>query len=105
MIKEDKSGKPKIYAKLYPSKNEPLQTSAFFYRLVEKNGRKGKSMILDELKLTGVPLEGTCVLKIKQLFCGTAKSITCTVDEVLVEEEIYPTSAFDEYEDVGEEEQ
>ena len=93
LVKEDKSEKPKIYAKLYSERDA---FSASFFRLVEGN-RKQK--ITDSMKLVGVPLNGKVVLRIKQLFCGGVKALTCIVQEVLVEEEIHPKRAFDDYED------
>ena len=45
LIKEDKSGNPKIYAKLYVDKVQPLNSSAIFYRLVDE---KKKEKIKDE---------------------------------------------------------
>ena len=58
-----------------------------------------KQRMTDSLGLVGVPLNGKVVLRIKQLFCGGVKALTCVVQEVLVEEEIHPKSAFDDYED------
>ena len=39
----------------------------------------------------------------KHLFCGNVKTITCIVDEVLVEEVVQSVSAFDDFEDRDEE--
>ena len=36
---------------------------------------------------------------VKHLFCGNVKTITCIVDEVLVEEVVQSVSAFDDFED------
>ena len=102
LIKEDKSGNPKIYAKLYVDKVQPLNSSAIFYRLVDVDGRKKKEKIRDNLELEGVPLNGIVVVVLKQLFCGNLRALTCVVQEVLVKEEIHPQSAFDEYEDEDE---
>ena len=99
LIKEDKSGNPKIYAKLYVDKVQPLNSSATFYRLVDVDGRKKKEKIRDNLELEGVPLNGIVVVVLKQLFCGNLRALTCVVQEVLIKEEIHPQSAFDEYED------
>ena len=96
LIKEDKSGNPKIYAKLYVDKVQPLNSSAIFYRLVDE---KKKEKIKNNLELEGVPLDGIVVVSLKQLFCGNLRALTCVVQEVLVKEEIHPQSAFDEYED------
>ena len=38
----------------------------------------------------------------KHLFCGNVKTITCIVDEVLVEEVVQASSAFDDFEDRNE---
>ena len=39
----------------------------------------------------------------RNLFCGNVKTITCIVDEVLVEEVVQSVSAFDDFEDRDEE--
>ena len=101
LIKEDKSGNPKIYAKLYVDRLHPQSSSGSFLRVIYgEDGRKRKERIKDNLELEGVPLDGIVVLQLKQIFCGNIKSLTCVVQEVLVEQEIHLASAFDEYEDV-----
>ena len=42
------------------------------------------------------------VFSVKHLFCGNVKTITCIVDEVLVEEVVQAASAFDDFEDRNE---
>ena len=73
LVKEDKSGKPNIYAKLYVDRDN---FSAPFFRVVDGNK---KQRISDSLGLVGVPLNGKIVLRIKQLFCGGVKALTCVV--------------------------
>ena len=46
-----------------------------------------------------MPLRGQVVFSVKHLFCGNVKTITCIVDEVLVEEVVQSVSAFDDFED------
>ena len=99
LIKEDQSGNPKIYAKLYADKVSPMSSSAAFYRMAEGEGKKMKQKIKNNLELVGVPLDGIVVINLKQIFCGNIKALTCVVQEVLVEKEIHPQSFFDEYED------
>ena len=100
LIKEDKSGDSKIYAKLYVNERYKTNSTAPFFRIIGNiDGRKIKQRISDNLNLVGVPLNGTIVLQIKQLFCGNLRALTCVVQEVLVREEIHPKSAFDDYED------
>ena len=50
-------------------------------------------------KLINMPLRGQVVFSVKHLFCGNVKTITCIVDEVLVEEVVQSVSAFDDFED------
>ena len=50
-----------------------------------------------------MPLRGQVVFSVKHLFCGNVKTITCIVDEVLVEEVVQSVSAFDDFEDRDEE--
>ena len=45
---------------------------------------------------------GKFVFSVKHLFCGNVKTITCIVDEVLVEEVVQASSAFDDFEDRNE---
>ena len=91
LIKEDKSGNPKIYAKLYVDKLNPRSSSGAFFRVLRgEDGRKRKERIRDNLVLEGVPLDGIVVLQIKQLFCGNLRALTCVVQEVLIEQEIHP---------------
>ena len=99
LIKEDQSGNPKIYAKLYADKVSPMSSSAAFYRMAEGEGRQMKQKIKNNLELVGVPHDGIVVINLKQIFCGNIKALTCVVQEVLVEKEINPQSFFDEYED------
>ena len=95
LVKTDKSEQEKIYAKIYPSKIPNTDFSCRFWELVERK----KQPILRQKELVNVPLRGQVVFSIKHLFCGNVKSITCIVDEVLVEEIIQTKSAFDEFED------
>ena len=46
-----------------------------------------------------MPLRGQVVFSVKHLFCGNVKTITCIVDEVLVEEVVQSVSAFADFED------
>ena len=80
--------------------NNSYSTAPFFRIIGNLDGRKLKQRIKDNLELEGVPLDGIVVLQLKQIFCGNIKSLTCVVQEVLVEQEIHLASAFDEYEDV-----
>ena len=99
LLKSDKSENPKIYAKLYVDRFNPLNSSATFYRVVDVDGRKKKEKVKNNLELEGIPLNGIVVVNVKQLFCANIKALTCVVQEVLIKEEIHPQSAFDEYED------
>ena len=94
IIKFDKSQKPKIYGKLYLTKNKI--NSPFFKGKTKKDGRKIKFRT-DPHELIGLPLKGSVVIEITQIFCGNIKSLTCVVKEALITEIIQPQSTFDQY--------
>ena len=96
LLKVDKSEQEKIYAKIYPSKLPNQDFSCRFWQLC---GAKKKKPIPHPTKLINMPLRGQVVFSVKHLFCGNVKTITCIVDEVLVEEVVQSVSAFDDFED------
>ena len=100
LLKVDKSEQEKIYAKIYPSKLPNQDFSCRFWQLC---GAKKKKPIPHPTKLINMPLRGQVVFSVKHLFCGNVKTITCIVDEVLVEEVVQSVSAFDDFEDRDEE--
>ena len=103
LLKVDKSGQEKIYAKIYPSKLPDQDFSCRFWQLCTvKDGKKKKKLIPRATNLINMPLRGQVVFSVKHLFCGNIKSITCIVDEVLVEEVVQSVSAFDDFEDRNE---
>ena len=51
----------------------------------------------------GLPLLGSVVIEITQIFCGNIKSPTCVVKEALITEVIQPQSSFGQYDDVEDE--
>ena len=102
LVKTDKSEQPKIYTKIYPSKIPTTDFSCRFWELCENRKKKP---ILRQKSLINMPLRGQVVFSIKHLFCGNVKAMTCIVDEVLVEEMVQATSAFDEFEDKHEEQE
>ena len=104
LLKVDKSEQEKIYAKIYPSKLPNQDFSCRFWQLcTAKSGAKKKKPIPHPTKLINMPLRGQVVFFVKHLFCGNVKTITCIVDEVLVEEVVQSVSAFDDFEDRDEE--
>ena len=103
LLKVDKSEQEKIYAKIYPSKLPNQDFSCRFWQLCEVKGRKKKKAIPHPTQLINMPLRGQVVFSVKHLFCGNVKTITCILDEVLVEEVVQPVSAFDDFEDRDEE--
>ena len=96
LLKVDKSEQEKIYAKIYSSKLPNQDFSCRFWQLC---GAKKKKPIPHPTKLINMPLRGQVVFSVKHLFCGNVKTITCIVDEVLVEEVVQSVSAFDDFED------
>ena len=62
-------------------------------------GRRKRKPIPHPTKLINMPLRGQVVFSVKHLFCGNVKTITCIVDEVLVEEVVQSVSAFADFED------
>ena len=104
LLKVDKSEQEKIYAKIYTSKLPNQDFSCRFWQLcTAKSGAKKKKPIPHPTKLINMPLRGQVVFSVKHLFCGNVKTITCIVDEVLVEEVVQSVSAFDDFEDRDEE--
>ena len=109
-LKVDKSEQEKIYAKIYPSKLPNQDFSCRFWQLCTvkseaPSGKKKKKPIPHPTTLINMPLRGQVVFSVKHLFCGNVKTITCIVDEVLVEEVVQSVSAFDDFEDRDEEEE
>ena len=99
LLKVDKSEQEKIYAKIYTSKLPNQDFSCRFWQLC---GAKKKKPIPHPTKLINMPLRGQVVFSVKHLFCGNVKTITCIVDEVLVEEVVQSVSAFADFEDRNE---
>ena len=103
ILKVDKSEQEKIYAKIYPSKLPTQDFSCRFWQVCTvKGGRKKKEELPKPTALINMPLRGQVVFSVKHLFCGNVKTITCIVDEVLVEEVVQASSAFDDFEDRNE---
>ena len=100
LLKVDKSEQEKIYAKIYTSK---LQTKIFPADFGSFAGLRKRNQFPHPTKLINMPLRGQVVFSVKHLFCGNVKTITCIVDEVLVEEVVQSVSAFDDFEDRDEE--
>ena len=86
LLKVDKSEQEKIYAKIYSSKLPNQDFSCRFWQLCgAKRSQQKKKPIPHPTKLINMPLRGQVVFSVKHLFCGNVKTITCIVDEVLVE--------------------
>ena len=79
---------PTIY---YSSKLPNQDFSCRFWQLC---GAKKKKPIPHPTKLINMPLRGQVVFSVKHLFCGNVKTITCIVDEVLVEEVVQSVFSF-----------
>ena len=62
-------------------------------------GLRKRNLFPIQPNLSTCPLRGQVVFSVKHLFCGNVKTITCIVDEVLVEEVVQSVSAFDDFED------
>ena len=106
LLKVDKSEQEKIYAKIYTSKLPNQDFSCRFWQLCsEASGGKKKKPIPHPTTLINMPLRGQVVFSVKHLFCGNVKTITCIVDEVLVEEVVQSVSAFDDFEEESNDEE
>ena len=90
LLKVDKSEQEKIYAKIYTSKLPNQDFSCRFWQLcgLSEASRK-RNLFPHPTKLINMPLRGQVVFSVKHLFCGNVKTITCIVDEVLVEEVVH----------------
>ena len=86
LVKDSKVGKI-VYAKIYArfGKSRCLMTN--------KSGDKSK-LTLDDL--VGEKFKGSCIIKLSQAFNGSNKSITFSIQEILVKEMESRKSFFDE---------
>ena len=101
LLKVDKSEQEKIYCKdLYLPNSQTKISLADFGSFA---GLRKRNQFPIPTKLINMPLRGQVVFSVKHLFCGNVKTITCIVDEVLVEEVVQSVSAFDDFEDRDEE--
>ena len=66
------------------------------YLITNKSGDKSK-LTLDDL--VGEKFKGSCIIKLYQAFIGSNKSISFSVEEMLVKEMESRKSFLDEYED------
>ena len=96
LLKVDKSEQEKIYAKIYTSKLPNQDFSCRFWQLC---GGEKKETYSPSNQTYQHATQGTSCFSVKHLFCGNVKTITCIVDEVLVEEVVQSVSAFDDFED------
>ena len=96
LLKVDKSEQEKIYAKIYSSKLPNQDFSCRFWQLCTG---KEKETYSPSNQTYQHATQGQVVFSVKHLFCGNVKTITCIVDEVLVEEVVQSVSAFDDFED------
>ena len=81
IIKKDRSGKSKIYAKV-PFKNNKIIPT--FWEAHKCGENKPEKMRVDPLVVVGEDLGGDVIVEIKQIFVSDKfKSITCVVKEAL----------------------
>ena len=98
IIKKDRSGKNKIYAKV-PFKNDKI-IPTFWEAFKLRENQKPKKTKTNPLEVIGEDLHGDVVVEIKQIFISNKfKSITCVVQEALFWEIEKPESFFDKYEE------
>ena len=69
--------------------SQTTRSTLLFKRKTKKDGRKIKFRT-DPHELIGLPLKGSVVIEITQIFCGNFKSPTCVVKEALITEIIQP---------------
>ena len=97
IIKKDRSGKSKIYAKV-PFKNNKIIPT--FWEASKWGKNKPKKMRVDPSVVVGEDLGGDVIVEIKQSFVSDKfKSITCVVKEALFWEREEPETFFDEFEE------
>ena len=95
LLKVDKSEQEKIYAKIYSSKLPNQDFSCRFWQLcgAKRSQQKKKPIPPSNQNLSTCHSGDKFVFSVKHLFCGNVKTITCIVDEVLVEEVVQSVSA------------
>ena len=97
IIKKDRSGKSKIYAKV-PFKNNKIIST--FWEAFKWSENKPKKMRADSSVVVGENLGGDVIVEIKQIFVSDKfKSITCVVKEALFWEKEEPETFFDDFEE------
>ena len=97
IIKKDRSGKSKIYAKV-PFKNNKIIPT--FWEAHKWGENKPEKRRVDPLAVVGEDLGGDVIVEIKQIFVSDKfKSITCVVKEALFWEREEPETFFDEFDE------
>ena len=112
--------KPRNLNPLKPSDLELIKTSAngkytnVYGRIYTNSGGKVSCRISERKKIKGVfkrrklkignlvdeSFEGSCIIKVYQVYVGTSKTITLSVEEIMATKLTLKDSYFDEYEEM-----
>ena len=98
LVKTTASGKYKnMYARTYTSKSGKVNCN--LSECKEVNGVYKRKRI-DANELVDESFKGSCVLRIYRVYIGSSKTITLSVEEVMVTDLTTKKSYFDEYEEI-----
>ena len=98
LVKIAANGKYKnVYARIYTSKSGKVNCN-----LSERKDINGvyKRKRIDVNELADESFKGSCVLRIYRVYIGSSKTITLSVEEVMVTDLTTKKSYFDEYEEI-----
>ena len=101
LIKTSANGKYKnVYARIYTNSNGRVTC-----RLSERKKLKGvfKRRVIKLNDLVDESFKGSCVIRVYQVYVGSSKTITLSVEEIMVTDMAAKKSYFDEYEETGDE--
>ena len=98
LIKMTANGKYKnVYARIYANSSGRLTFKLSEHKKVKGVFKRRKLKIDD---LIDESFKGSCVLRVYQVYVGTSKTITLSVEEIMVTELNTKRSYFDEYEEM-----
>ena len=98
LIKTSANGKYKnVYARIYMNSSGRVTCKLSERKKVEGVFKKRKLKISD---LVDESFKGSCVLRVYQVYVGTSKTITLSVEEIMATELNTERSYFDEYEEM-----
>ena len=99
LIKTTSNGKYKnVYARIYTNQNNGKVSCRLSERKKVKDVFKRRPIKIKDLVDTS--FKGSCVLRVYQVYVGASKTITLSVEEIMVTKLTLKDSYFDEYEEM-----